>query len=196
MKLVENMMLLIHQKIMYLIDKELISKAWKRVKSTDAKIGERSAALAVTGLMKIKAGIGKISGGGVIKSASLKNSKNENISKAAQVALKAAKRAIKSNNSKKPFKFRVTPVPKTGGILPFLIPLIAGLSAIGSLAGGIAAVANAVNSTKNAQLNENERHNKRMEAISVGKKATGEGLYLKPYKTGLGLYLKPQPKNH
>lgn len=38
---------------------------------------------------------------------------------------------------------RIIPLPKTGGILPF-IPIFAGLSALGSLTGGAADVANAV----------------------------------------------------
>lgn len=197
-------------------DKQLISKAWKRVKSRDAKIGERTAALAVTGLMKIKSGIDKISGGGKIKSANSKRDNNllsiaiqkatdslnknqyKDTSKAAKVALKAAKTVIKSNKSNKRVKFRIIPVPKTGGILPFRIPLFAGLSAVGSLAGGTAAIINAVNSTKSAikQLNEKELHNQTMKAISIGNKTAGDGLYLKPYKNGLGIYLKPQPKNH
>lgn len=110
--------------------------------------------------------------------------------------MKAATAVVKENGSKKPSKFRVIPVPKTGGALPFLIPLFAGLSAIGSLAGGTAAIVNAVNSIKNArkQLHESERHNKIIEFIKIDNKRGGNGLYLKPYKNGLGLYLA-QPKN-
>lgn len=204
-----------------LADKKLISTAWQRFKARDASIGEKSSALAVTGLMKMKNGVEKISGGGRIASKTKRNSRKKknlldeaickaktslkkidynDVKGAAQIALRAAKSAIKQKKStQKPFKFRVIPVPKTGGALPFLIPLFAGLSAVGSLAGGTAAVVNAVNSTKNAkkQLNENERHNKMMEAIAIGKngKKNGDGLYLKPYKNGFGLYLKPQSKN-
>lgn len=55
------------------------------------------------------------------------------------------------------------------GILP-LVPLFAGLSALGTLTGGAAAVANAVNTSKNAQkkLDESQRHNQTMEAIALG----------------------------
>ena len=84
---------------------------------------------------------------------------------------------------------RILPIPrKIGGFLPFLIPLFAGLSATGALAGGAAGIAKAVNDAKAAkrQLEESQRHNSAMEAIAVGK-----GLYLKPYKTGYGSYLKP-----
>lgn len=102
-------------------------------------------------------------------------------------ASKIALNAIKGVNIKR--KPRVIKVPKSGG---FLIPLFAGLSALGALAGGAAGVAKAVNETKTAaaELKEKQRHNLAMENIAVGK-----GLYLKPYKSGLGLYLKPYQKN-
>ena len=45
---------------------------------------------------------------------------------------------------------RVIPLPKTGGFLP-LIPIFAGLSAAGSLAGGIAGITKAVNNYKLAK---------------------------------------------
>ena len=85
---------------------------------------------------------------------------------------------------------RILPIPdKIGGTLPFLIPLFAGLSATGALAGGVAGVAKEVNDARSAreQLKENKRHNTTMKSIALGK---GRGLYLKPYKTGMGLYLK------
>jgi galactokinase len=103
---------------------------------------------------------------------------------AVRVALKSA------NNLKNKIKtFRVIKIPKTGGILP-LIPIFAGLSALGALTGGAAGVAKAVNDARQAkqELNETQRHNKQMEAIAMGK-----GIYLKPYKTGLGLFLHPPP---
>lgn len=88
-------------------------------------------------------------------------------------------------NSKKPTRSRTLESPKLGGFLP-LLPLIAGISALGSLAGGASAIANAVNSSKNAQkhLDENQRHNKMLEAIALGQKF-GKGLFLKPYKKKL-----------
>ena len=84
---------------------------------------------------------------------------------------------------------------KHGGILPLLglLPaILGGLGAAGGLAGGIAS---AVNSSK--QTAEAQRHNKEMENIT--KKATGEGLYLSPWKgngirkkaLGQGLFLGP-----
>lgn len=80
---------------------------------------------------------------------------------------------------KKPMKRatnkRILPVAKRGGILPIL-PL---LGVLGSLVGGAAGVAKAVNDNKAAQrqLEELKRHNHAME---------GHGLYLAPYKRGRG----------
>ena len=74
---------------------------------------------------------------------------------------------------------------KIGGILP-LIPIFAGLSALGSLAGGTAGIFKAVNDTKAAQqqLSEAKGHNETMESIALD-----EGLHLKPYKIGLGFHM-------
>lgn len=89
---------------------------------------------------------------------------------------------------------RVIPISKTGGILP-IIPIFAGLSALGTLIGGGAAVGRAVSATKEARksLAESERHNRHMEAIAIGNSKQGSGIYLKPYKKGYGIYLNPYP---
>lgn len=119
---------------------------------------------------------------------------------AARVAEKAAVSSVKRITKKQPISpqqvendLRVIPVPKQGAALP-LIPIFAGLSALGALMGGSASIANAVTSAKNAKKNftEAQRHNQTMEAIALGKNpSTGSGLYLRPYKSGLGLYLRP-----
>lgn len=97
-----------------------------------------------------------------------------------------------ANKIAKKFKSKIKPtrvirVPKTGGILP-LIPIFAGLSALGALSGGAAGIYKAVSDTKAAkqQLEEAKRHNQSMESIAMG---TGKGLYLKPYKRGYGIFL-------
>lgn len=117
--------------------------------------------------------------------------------KAAQIALKAARQHLKEAGGKRNIRVpRVIPIPKVGGILP-LIPIFAGLSALGSLAGTAAGIAKAVNSVKASreQLAEANRHNRHMESIAIGK--SGKGMYMKPYRKGLGLYLKHQnPKNY
>lgn len=104
-----------------------------------------------------------------------------NLNKSARIALRTVRRIKRKINNP-----RIITVPKTGGILP-LIPIFAGLSALGALGGGAAGIAKAVNEAQVAakQLEESQRHNKMMEAIAMGK-----GLYLKPYREGLGLYLK------
>ena len=131
---------------------------------------------------------GQISFNNVVKKArkGLVGKKFSNIRNAAITALSS----IKNTKIKLP-KQRIIPIPKTGGILP-LIPIFAGLSALGALSGGAAGIASAVNSAKNAQkkLDEQIRHNKAIEKISIGK-----GLYLQPYKKGCGLYLEPYAKN-
>lgn len=89
---------------------------------------------------------------------------------------------------------RVIPIPKYGGVLP-LIPIFAGLSALGSLDGGYQAIVNAIVSTKNGRktLNENKQLKKTtgMGAIVVGKTKDHIGLYLRPYKKGYGIFMKP-----
>lgn len=115
----------------------------------------------------------------------------ENVRKATNVALHAARKSLKAVGGKQKIRTpRIIPIPKVGGILP-LLPIFAGLSALGTLAGGAAGVAKVVHDVKSGrrQLMEAQRHNKTMEAIALGK--NGNGMYVKPYRSGLGLYLKP-----
>ena len=71
---------------------------------------------------------------------------------------------------------------REGGVFP-LIPVLAGIAAAGSIAGGSAAIANAVNTKKsqNAQL----EHTKANDA-QVLKALTGKGIYLPEYQKGNG----------
>lgn len=110
-------------------------------------------------------------------------------------AVKLARSAVRKAGGRKRIRIpRIIPFEtKVGGFLP-LIPLFAGLSALGSVAGGASAIAKTVIDAKNAKkkLDEDRRHNTAMEAI--GKK--GSGLYLrKTRKGGFGLFLKKQ-KNY
>jgi len=177
-------------------DKVLEDKAWERVRSSDAKFGEKAAALLVTGAMKGKRKLGM-----GIRKPSFKNSviipvskylkkshrqgREENIHKLSIAALRAAKLAIKKAGGRKNIRVpRIIPFEsKSGSALP-LIPILAGLSAVGSLLGGASAVAKTVIDTRNAkkQMEETKRHNAAMEAV-------GKGLYLKKSKCGYGLYL-------
>lgn len=200
-------------------DQVLISKAIERTKAADANFGERTSAHIVTKLMKMKTKFGmgctKNNNNNTNKSKSktkknaskklklptfnqivqkskkiIKTKKPNTLRKSIQLALQVAKKeTVKDKKSiKQP---RIIPVPKSGGILP-LIPIFAGLSALGALAGGASGVAKAVIAAKDAknQLHESKRHNQTMESIAMGR-----GMYLKPHKTGLGLFLHPNQKN-
>lgn len=194
-------------------DQLLASKAFQRFKSRDATLGERFTSLGVAGIMKAKSklGLGLRKNGKGMKSRKTKKSRRKIKGISFQSAVHRAKKGIigkkyKNINSiakdalafikrggvkiKQPTK-RIIPLPKFGGILP-LIPLFAGLSALGALSGGAAGIASAVNAAKNAKnkLDEQKRHNKVMESLSIGK-----GLFLRPYKQGCGLYLKSNSKN-
>ena len=124
----------------------------------------------------------------IIKRASKTKASGESAKSVITSALKAAKAAIKKSGGRKNIRFpRILPVSsKIGGVLP-LIPIFAGMSAAGVLAGDAAGIYKDISGAKSArqQLEESKRYNKTMEAIVLGK-----GLYLKRYKTGLGLYLK------
>lgn len=191
-------------------DKLLAEKAWNRVVDKTADIGEKTAAYAVNKAMKLKSKLGmgikkrktyakkrktcvkkkkltskkKTSLNQIIKMAAKSARSSKRARDVIKSVLKNARSAIKKSGGKKNIKIpRILPISsKVGGYLPFLIPLFAGLSATGALAGGAAGIAKAVNDAKSAnqQLDESHRHNKTMEAIALGK-----GLYLKPYKTGL-----------
>lgn len=178
-------------------DRTLEERAWSRVKAKDSSIGEKAAAWTVTNAMKVKRKLGmglkKPFRKAVVSKAKNAIKKfNGALKESAKLSLTAAKIAVRKAGGKKHIRApRIIPIPKRGGILP-LIPIFAGLSALGSLAGGAAGIAHAVNKTKSAQkqLAEAQRHNKVMEDIAL----KGEGLYMKQYRKGLGLYLKP-PKN-
>lgn len=199
----------------YEADKLLAKKAWARVTADDATFGERASALAVATAMKAKMGLSKI--GGKLVKLKTKNKKKKtlkktrtfsNLIKKAKVALKKKKpttiqsavdvalKSLKGTNRAEFSRPRIIPIPKTGGVLP-LIPVFAGLSALGALMGGTSAIAKAVNEAKQAKeaFNESQRHNRLMEAVALGKTpSSGAGLYLKPYKKGYGLYLQPFPR--
>lgn len=198
-------------KIRSLADKKLQDIALNRVISKDASTGERAAAILVSGAMKSKRSLAKIGSGlkkikknrskkkkshhitlkSLIKDAkmAIKKSKPDNIESAINVAVESVKRKMKKGRKVK--APRVIKVPTySGGVLP-LIPIFAGLSALGSIVGGTSSVVKAINDYKNAhnQLEESKRHNEKIEAIAIGK-----GYFLKPYKNGYGFFLK-SPKN-
>lgn len=194
-------------------DKLLQEAAWERVKSKDSKFKEKAAALLVAGTMKVKRKLGmgakmnvkrKIGVRGKGKRLSfrktvitpiskfLKKSEKkgnvceDNLRKSSTLALQAARKVIKKAGGRKHIRIpRIIPFEnKSGGILG-LLPIFAGLSAMGSLLGGSSAVIKTITDAKMARkkLEEDRRHNKTMEAI-------GSGLYLRKSKRGYGLFIK------
>ena len=196
-------------------DRELLEKAWERVKSKDSSIGEKINSYIVTNVMKgkVKMGLGvrnlilkngcekKMFNNAVKKATNvLKKEKPEDLAKAIKLVKKSIKQSFGKNKSKV-ITPRVLKVPKFGGKLENklggmigILPILSALSAVGALTSGASGIAKALNSAKNAkqQLEEATRHNKTMESIAIGK-----GLYLKPYKKGLGIsYGITQTKNY
>lgn len=86
----------------------------------------------------------------------------------------AKKKIIKKRKKKSRGKGpRILKIPEvSGGIIPFLIPAFAGLSAIGTLAGGAAAITQAVKNSQFAerQLQEAKRHNETVENLMLMRK--------------------------
>lgn len=143
-------------------DEILAKNAWSRVKAKDSTFGERLSALGVAGAMKVKSklGLGLKKRKSKVKQKKRKTSSQkksrtalrtaidtvkqiirekqpETLEKAVNVALRAARNAIKNQNMKSNTEsFRVIQLPnnvkggKIGGVLP-LIPIFAGLSALG-----------------------------------------------------------------
>lgn len=165
-------------------DAILEDRAWENFKSPKTGLQEKAASWLVTTAMKVKR---KLGAGCRFKCAvsaakkSMKNKKGESdVKKLAKTCVVAAKKAI--SRKKKTKTPRIIPIPRKGGVLP-LIPIFAGLSALGSLTGGIASVVKTVN----------DMRSNRDKPIHLGK-----GLYLTPYKNntyqikkGDGLYLAP-----
>ncbi|KAJ8912762.1 hypothetical protein NQ315_016719 [Exocentrus adspersus] len=154
-------------------DYELEQRAWERVKSKDAKFGEKAAAWLITTAMKAKRNLdmGIKQGGRVTKSPPPQtNSFRRGVIK--KVA-KVVKESPPQNTLKKSASIESSS------------------RAVGSLAGGASAIAKTIIDAKNAKkkLEEDHRHNAAMEAIG----AKGSGLYLKKnQRGGFGLYLKKQ----
>lgn len=186
----------------------------KRVFASDASLKERAVALGVAAAMKVKR---TLTGKGLarrkprrrklsskkktspfsflIKNAKLaiKKSKPDNVHSAINTAMTSVKQCKKGKRILKPRTIKLPSIK--GGILP-LIPIFAGLSAFGSLAGTGASIVNAIQQTRKAQraLEENKRHNRTIEAIAVGNKI-GHGLYLHRDKHGKGFFLTHRSKN-
>lgn len=137
----------------------LENKAWERVKSKDAKFGEKAAAWLVTTAMKTKRKLGmgmkakkkkqKIPFKRGILDHVKRSLKKKHagdldlnntpaLKKASIIALNAARVAVKKAGGRRNIRIpRIIPFEsKQGGVLPaLLMPILAGLGAIGSLSG-------------------------------------------------------------
>lgn len=193
-------------------DKILQNEAVKRVFSKDATLGERAIALGVAAAMKVKRTISgkgmskkkkrmkrkkqRISFAHLVKHAkvAIKEFKPDNLHSAVNVALASTRKVKKGKNIIEPRTIKLPSIK--GGVLP-LVPIFAGLGALGSIVGSAAGVASAINNFRKGQkeLSENKRHNETMEAIALGQKSGG-GYYLHRPKAGRGYYLKRFAKNH
>lgn len=201
-------------------DKILQKEAFKRFLSKDASIGERATALGVSAAMKIKRTLtGKgincckkkrkratkkkklqrksktVSFNSVVKhvKTAIKKSKPGNIDSAIKVAVASLKGTKKGKRVTAP---RTIKVPHySGGVLP-LVPIFAGLSALGAIVSSGVGIASAINQTKKAQmeLEETKRHNRVMEGVVIGSKG-GKGFYLHNNTQGKGFYLTQKSKN-
>lgn len=176
-------------------DKVLAEQAWQRVFAKDSSLGERAAAYSITNIMKAKSKLGmgmkrkrmkvvkkKINFKTVVGAARKSmDKKTKNARLAIKSALSGARSIVKRHGKKNVKIPKIITLPKVGNGI--WIPILAGLSALGAITGGVAGVVSAVNTHSDAQRNfeEAERHNRTMESIAMGK-----GLYLNPYRTGSG----------
>lgn len=171
-------------------DETLENQAWEVFKSKNTGIKEKAASWLVTTAMKAKRKLG--AGCGFKKMVlaakkAIKNKVNEkNITKLVRTCLTAAKKSKKSKKSKNSKTPRIIPIPKKGGVLP-LIPIFAGLSALGALTGGVGNIVKVVkelNSGKNTPINLGKGLYLTPHKGSSYKIVKGKGLYLAPYKGG------------
>lgn len=195
-------------------DKILQKEALKHVLSKDASLGERAVALGVATAMKMKrtisgTGLSKkkkkrvmknkkekpVSFTHLIKNAkvAIKEFKPDNLDTAIKVAMASTRESKKGRNVREPRTIKLPSIK--GGVLP-LVPIFAGLGALGSIVGSAAGVASVINNVRKGQkqLDESKRHNQTMEAIAMGNRKGG-GYYLQRFKKGSGYYLKRFPKN-
>jgi len=143
----------------------LEQRAWDRFKSKDSSLKEKAVAWGVTTAMKAKrkigAGCGFKAAVKAAKNAIKKNIGEKNIMKLSKKCLAVARKTFKNKKTKVP---RIISIPKKGGVLP-LIPIFAGLSALGALTGGVANVVKMAGEFKR----DSKSH-------------LGGGLYITPYK--------------
>lgn len=147
-------------------DKVLQEKAWQRVKAKDSGLGEKAAALLVTGAMKTKRALGM----GIRKKR------------------RSKKRVIKAPK----FGGFIFSIPLILGALGALGSLGGGAAAIAKSVNDAKANAQTLAETqRHNKAMENLASGKGI-YLPYRKKIRGKGLYLRPMKKGLGLFLHPK----
>lgn len=214
-------------------DKALVSHALPRIYSQDAKLGERAAALLVSGLMGAKIGLSKI-GLGLKKKKKKMPKKKRSARSTKRRTKKSQRRRTKSKKSRskkkqKLFSFgklvrgvretikksklkssplndtiqaairtakslkrnkkvnapRVLKVPKFGGNVLSMVPIISALSAVGAISPSSVAVMKAIKEIQNFKPGLNEQSNKKIgRNLHLITPASGSGFYLRPFHNG------------
>lgn len=160
-------------------DRELADRAWERVRAPDASLAERAFALGVANIMKAKAAMG--SGlGSLVNDAkrSVKKTKAKSHARIVGEAVRATRRKlprVSKANMARAASGRIIPLPKHGGSVKTLAPIMAGLSALGIVKEGAKNVLKAVSQVRKYS--------------GTGVSKIGKGLYLKPYQEGCGLFI-------
>lgn len=131
-------------------DKLLENRAWSRIKAKDSSLKEKAVAYAVVNSMKLKRKIGMGC-----------NPKY----KCRRIELSPKNKKRVQKKSRKNMNRSIATPRQIGGVLP-LIPIFAGLSALGSIASGASSIYSTIKNSKKS----------------------GNGLYLNPHN-GKGLYL-------
>lgn len=161
----------------------LENRAWENFKSDDTGFGEKVASWTVTTGMKAKRATG---GGfknvvGVAKKAIKKSIKTcpgtRNMTKLIKSAISAARKHVRKIKICRPP--RIIKVPKTGGALT-LMPILAGLSALGTLAGGATRVVKIIRDIT-SKSSDGEGDSDGRSSVQLG-----GGLYLHPFTSKSG----------
>jgi hypothetical protein len=108
--------------------------------------------------------------------------KNSDIQALAARSLSAIKKYKIKN---KPHNKRILALPKIGGAIP-LIPILAALSHVGSLVGGVTAIVNAIKNIKDVK---DQYKAQQGSGIAFTPYRIGHKLLIHPHKRGLGLFV-------
>lgn len=201
-------------------DRVLIDQALRRIYARDAKLDERAAALLVSALMTTKVGLSKIGLGldtvdmsKKTKSRGKRSKKRESITFTKLIrgakanirstklnhsddaslngTIKAAIRNVKDMKRGKTVKVpRVLKLPKFGASVQSILPILSGLSAIGSITASAVGVRKAL---KEIEVAKKQLAEGNQQPHLNGERKIGRGLKLlyKSNAKGAGFYLKP-----